>query len=127
MKIRRLPVASSSPCGEPFELRRPVAVDSFEHSAPSQKKRVALPRIGLQHVSKQWDVPGIITYYWFAAMVQGLKTEGDFNVACKNVGRVMAITSPVMVPLTLAADVVNTLIFPGKVICRALRQGKRAF
>lgn len=118
MKVQQAPVVAMTSGVALTASRAPNPVDTFEQTCSSN---APVRQPAMRFYLSKWDVPGVFTYNWIVAAAQGLQTKGDYNVVGKTIGGLMVLASPVVVPLTLAADVVNTLLFPGKAIYRALR------
>lgn len=119
MKIHANSAVTPSPCFDLSAPRQTTPLDSFEKSTSRIDREIPSHRRGFYF--SFWDVPGVITYHWFVATKQGLQTKGDYNVVGRTIGGLMVLASPVVVPVSIVADVVNTLLFPGKALYRALR------
>ncbi len=97
--------------------------DTFVAPAIAQKPSSVAKGEKKSLVSK-WDIPGIFTFSWFATAIGAIRDDkrssGYGSGIGSAIGVLMLLASPIVAPISLAADAINTTIFPAKVGYRAV-------
>lgn len=106
----------------PPQIANSVSMDLFEETSTTNAKKAAHDF----HTDKNtylsvWDIPGVLTFSWLKSTTEGLQSKGDYSGPMgRATGGLMVLASPVVIPFSLLADVINTVIFPGKLLYRAI-------